>query len=190
VLDVGAGSGAFSKRLEDAGFQVVATDLDPAQDWMKKLDLARFNPDEFGGPIYDLVTCVETLEHLENPRGALKSLRSLLRPGGHIVISTPNVTHPHSRLMFLWNSTFFTFGREAYYSTGHISLLPDWLLVEHLRQSGYEVSAVEYAGFAQLGRMKRLVYRIGMGLFRLFGIKQPRTSGEGLCLFVTAMNLG
>jgi SAM-dependent methyltransferase len=186
VLDVGAGSGALSKRLEDSGFQVLATDLDPAHDWIKKLDLATFDPAEFGGPIYDLITCVETVEHLENPRGALRALLSLLRPGGRILISTPNVTHPHSRLLFMRYSTFFTFTRDAYYSTGHISLLPEWLLVEHLHHSGYVVEAVEYAGFAELGRLKRAIYRIGMGLFRLFGISQPLTSGEGLCVFVTA----
>ncbi len=70
--------------------------------------------DETRGP-FDLVVCVQTLEHVENPRQVLRSIRSLLRVGDRLLVSTPNVTHPHSRLkMFLLGAPYI-FGPKRYY---------------------------------------------------------------------------
>ena len=74
VLEVGAGCGALALRLRDAGLDVVPTDLDPPHDWIHRLDLdAPEWTDETRGP-FDMVVCVETLEHVENPRQVLRSI--------------------------------------------------------------------------------------------------------------------
>ena len=118
ILEIGAGCGALAVRMQDAGFDVVPTDLDPPHDWIHRLDLdAPEWTDDTRGP-FDLVVCVETLEHVENPRQALRAIRSLLRAGDRVLVSTPNITHPHSRLkMFLRGSPVF-FGPNFYYDPG------------------------------------------------------------------------
>src|SRR3712207_7107653 len=85
---------------------------DPPHDWIHRLDLD--DPqwtDQTRGP-FDMVVCVETLEHVENPRQVLRSIRSLLRPGDKLLVSTPNVTHPHSRLKMFLRGAPFIFGRS------------------------------------------------------------------------------
>jgi 2-polyprenyl-6-hydroxyphenyl methylase/3-demethylubiquinone-9 3-methyltransferase len=39
---------------------------------------------------YDIVTCMEMLEHVPEPESVLRALHDLVRPGGHIVVSTLN----------------------------------------------------------------------------------------------------
>jgi SAM-dependent methyltransferase len=187
ILEVGAGCGALAVRLRDAGFDVVPTDLDPPHDWIHRLDLDRPEwTDETRGP-FDIVVCVETLEHVENPRQVLRSIRALLREGDKLVVSTPNVTHPHSRLkMFLRGAPVF-FGPGFYHDPGHISMLPDWMLTEHVRLAGFGQIAVKRAGSMDYAGLHRLVHRIELFLLALIGLRRRADAGDGVCTFVTAV---
>ena len=82
--------------------------------------------------------CLETLEHVENPRQVLRSIRSVLRPGDRLLVSTPNITHPHSRLKMFLRGAPYIFGPRHYYQPGHITILPDWMLTEHVRLAGFD----------------------------------------------------
>ncbi len=187
ILEVGAGCGALALRLRDAGFDVVPTDLDPPHDWIHRLDLD--NPewtDETRGP-FDLVVCVETLEHVENPRQVLRSIRSLLRVGDRLIVSTPNVTHPHSRLkMFLMGAPYI-FGPKHYYQPGHITILPDWMLTEHIRLAGFDRIEVRRGGDTEYHGLRRLAHRLEIALLKAIGVRQSADYGEGICIFVTAV---
>jgi SAM-dependent methyltransferase len=187
ILEVGAGCGALALRLREAGFDVVPTDLEPPHDWIHRLDLD--NPewtDETRGP-FDMVVCVETLEHVENPRQVLRSIRSLLRVGDTLLVSTPNITHPHSRLkMFLLGSPYI-FGPDHYYEPGHISILPDWMLTEHIRLAGFDRIEVTTAGDTFYSGLMRLAYRLEIALLKLVGVRQRAHRGDGICTFVTAV---
>jgi SAM-dependent methyltransferase len=186
VLEVGSGCGALALRLRDAGIDVVPTDLDPPHEWIHRLDLD--DPqwtEETRGP-FDLVVCVETLEHVENPRQVLRSIRALLRPGGRLLVSTPNVTHPHSRLLTLLRGAPYIFGPRHYHSPGHITLLPDWMLTEHVRLAGFGSLEVTAAGDTLYTGPMRVAYRVEMALLWLLGIRQRAAAGDGVCTFVTA----
>jgi SAM-dependent methyltransferase len=190
VLEVGSGCGALALRLRDAGVDVVPTDLDPPHDWIARLDLDDPDwTDATRGP-FDLVVCVETLEHVENPRQVLRSIRALLRPGGRLLVSTPNVTHPHSRLLTLLRGAPYVFGPRHYHSPGHITLLPDWMLTEHVRRAGFDQVEVTTAGDTFYRGPMRAAYRVEMALLWLLGIRGHATSGDGVCTFVTATAVG
>lgn len=186
VLEVGAGCGALALRLRDAGFDVVPTDLDPPHDWIHRLDLDHPEwTDETRGP-FDMVVCVETLEHVENPRGVLRSIRSLLRVGDQLLVSTPNITHPHSRLKMFLRGAPYIFGPAHYYQPGHISILPDWMLTEHVRLAGFDRIVVRRGGDTEYHGLRQLVHRIETGLLRVIGLRPRADQGEGICVFVTA----
>ncbi|PRY48457.1 methyltransferase family protein [Geodermatophilus tzadiensis] len=187
VLEVGSGCGALALRLRDAGLDVVPTDLDPPHDWIARLDLDDPDwTDETRGP-FDLVVCVETLEHVENPRQVLRSIRALLRPGDRLLVSTPNVTHPHSRLLTLLRGAPYVFGPRFYHAPGHITLLPDWALTEHVRQAGFDDLRVSTGGDHFYRGAMRLAFRLEMAVLALLGIRARRPrSGDGVCTFVTA----
>jgi SAM-dependent methyltransferase len=187
ILEVGAGSGALALRLRDAGFDVVPTDLDPPHDWIFRLDLD--NPewtDETRGP-FDMVVCVEALEHVENPRQVLRSIRSVLRPGDHLLVSTPNITHPHSRLKMFLRGAPYIFGPKHYYAPGHITILPDWMLTEHVRSAGFDRIQVTTGGDTEYHGVRRLVHRVEIALLRAIGLRHRGDHGEGICVFVTAV---
>jgi len=187
ILEVGAGCGALTLRMRDAGLDVVPTDLEPPHDWISRLDLdAPEWTDETRGP-FDLVVCVETLEHVENPRQVLRSIRSVLRPGDTVLISTPNITHPHSRLKMLLRGSPVFFGPSHYYSPGHISILPDWMLTEHVRLAGFERITVTRAGSMDYTGIRLLAHRVEMALLGLLGLRRRATSGDGVCTFITAV---
>ena len=187
ILEIGAGCGALAVRMQDAGFDVVPTDLDPPHDWIHRLDLdAPEWTDDTRGP-FDLVVCVETLEHVENPRQALRSIRSMLRPEDRLLVSTPNITHPHSRLkMFLRGAPVF-FGPGFYHDPGHISMLPDWMLTEHIRLAGFDRIEVRRGGSMDYTGVHRLVHRAELFLLGLIGLRQKADAGDGVCTFVTAV---
>ncbi|MCZ2811675.1 MULTISPECIES: class I SAM-dependent methyltransferase [unclassified Modestobacter] len=187
VLEVGAGCGALALRLRDAGFEVVPTDLEPPHDWIARLDLDHPElTDETRGP-FDIVVCVETLEHVENPRQVLRSIRSMLRVGDRLLVSTPNVTHPHSLLKTVLRGAPVFFGPGHYYQPGHITLLPDWMLTEHVRQAGFDQLEVRTAGSMEYHGLRRLVHRVELRLLRLIGLRAHPADGEGICVFVTAV---
>jgi SAM-dependent methyltransferase len=187
VLEVGAGCGALALRLRDAGLDVVPTDLDPPHDWIHRLDLDSPEwTDETRGP-FDMVVCVETLEHVENPRQVLRSIRSLLRPGDKLLVSTPNITHPHSRLKMLLRGAPYIFGPKHYHQPGHITILPDWMLTEHVRLAGFDQIEVRTGGDTFYRGVVKLAYRAEIALLRLIGVRQRADSGQGICTFLTAV---
>jgi 2-polyprenyl-3-methyl-5-hydroxy-6-metoxy-1,4-benzoquinol methylase len=187
VLEVGAGCGALAVRLREAGFDVVPTDLEPPHEWIHRLDLD--NPewtDETRGP-FDMVVCVETLEHVENPRQVLRSIRALLRPGDRLLVSTPNVTHPHSLLKTVLRGAPVYFGPKHYYQPGHITMLPDWMLTEHVRQAGFDRIEVRTGGEMDYSGVRRLAHRVELALLRVIGLRTRADDGTGICTFVTAV---
>jgi 2-polyprenyl-6-hydroxyphenyl methylase/3-demethylubiquinone-9 3-methyltransferase len=102
VLDVGCGGGLLAESLARAGAGVTAIDLAPSM-----VETARMHALDSGLSIdyrvesaeslltahagkFDVVTCMEMLEHVPDPGGTLDVLGRLARRGGHVFISTIN----------------------------------------------------------------------------------------------------
>lgn len=103
VLDAAAGEGLFSEPLKAAGYDVTPVDIDPsrleARGWKAtKADLNQ--PLPFGAGEFDFVVSSETIEHLENPFQFVRECHRVLKPGGTLVLTTPNVMDLNSRLSF------------------------------------------------------------------------------------------
>ncbi|MFW2403754.1 MAG: bifunctional 2-polyprenyl-6-hydroxyphenol methylase/3-demethylubiquinol 3-O-methyltransferase UbiG [Gammaproteobacteria bacterium] len=109
-LDVGCGGGILSEGLAQRGAIVTGIDMAPASLAVaeehcaeSELDirylqssaeaLAEQEPDE-----YDVVTCLEVVEHVPDPASLIASCAKLVRPGGDVVLSTIN-RHPKAFAM-------------------------------------------------------------------------------------------
>ncbi|MEO2026444.1 MAG: methyltransferase domain-containing protein [Fuerstiella sp.] len=167
VADIGAGRGALSLRLADAGFEVVAFDLDNA-DWSVP-DMQCYEVDvntsaglqavASRGP-YDAIVSVEVIEHLENPRQFLKSLLQLARQSAApVVLSTPNPLDTFSAISFFRRGIFNWFSPAHYSGGGHISILPYWLINEHLMYLGIEADQIHWK-FLAPWKAPRLLTRV------------------------------
>ena len=104
VLDVGCGAGLLSEALAGEGADVVALDLAP-----ELIDVARLHLLESGRRVdyrlmpvetlaaaepasFDVVTCMEMLEHVPDPAAVVQACADLLKPGGRLFLSTLNRT--------------------------------------------------------------------------------------------------
>jgi 2-polyprenyl-6-hydroxyphenyl methylase/3-demethylubiquinone-9 3-methyltransferase len=104
VLDIGCGGGLLSEALAKSGADVTAIDLAPELIKVARLhglesgvkvdyrvqaaeDLAAEQPGSF-----DVVTCMEMLEHVPDPSAIIAACQQLLKPGGHLFLSTINRT--------------------------------------------------------------------------------------------------
>ena len=104
LLDVPAGEGALAARLIAAGFEVTCCDLYPE---IFRLDGVSIRQGDLNGDLpfddhsLDYVTCLEGLEHIENPQQAIREFARLLRPGGTVIVSIPNILNIEERLKWL-----------------------------------------------------------------------------------------
>jgi 2-polyprenyl-6-hydroxyphenyl methylase/3-demethylubiquinone-9 3-methyltransferase len=104
ALDVGCGGGILSESLARAGANVTAIDLAPAV-----LDVARLHLHESGLAVdyretsvealaaempgaFDVIACMEMLEHVPDPGSVIRACAALLKPGGSLFLSTLNRT--------------------------------------------------------------------------------------------------
>ena len=104
VLDVGCGGGLLAEALAGRGAHVTGIDLSPSL-----LSVAELHALESGVSVayrrisaeqlaverpaaFDVVTCMEMLEHVPDPASVIGALARLVRPGGTIVVSTLNRT--------------------------------------------------------------------------------------------------
>jgi len=101
ILDVGCAGGNLSKRMAKMGFNVIGIDV-----LKESIKIAKeFNnmpnvlfevhdllKEPFPPNSVDCITFLETIEHVENPALFLREFHKILRPGGHVVLSTPNAT--------------------------------------------------------------------------------------------------
>ncbi len=102
VLDVGCGGGILSEGMAGAGANVTGIDLSE-----KALGVARLHLFESGRKVdyqlcsaedfaeahpgaFDVVTCMELLEHVPNPASTIAACARLVKPGGHVFFSTLN----------------------------------------------------------------------------------------------------
>ena len=100
ALDVGCGAGLLAEPLARLGARVTAVDaavelVDVAREHAAgqglKIDYRHAAVEDLGGQ-FDLVTSMEVIEHVADPRAFLESLAARLAPGGLMILSTPNRT--------------------------------------------------------------------------------------------------
>jgi 2-polyprenyl-3-methyl-5-hydroxy-6-metoxy-1,4-benzoquinol methylase len=142
VLDLAAGSGAMSLRLKDLGFDVYATDYVAAG--FKLSDLVPFRTANLNqdfaqdfGKQFDAVIAAEIIEHLENPRHFARQINAVLKPGGKLILSTPNIDSMTSKIMFLTGGKFLWFEDQQYASDGHITPLTQWQIDKVFTEAGF-----------------------------------------------------
>jgi 2-polyprenyl-3-methyl-5-hydroxy-6-metoxy-1,4-benzoquinol methylase len=144
VLDFGAGIGNLSRLLcgKDSFSQVIAADIldraasnqsHPKLSWLT-CDLNKSIPAQ--DESYDAIVSCEVIEHLENPRFLAREWYRLLKPGGCLVVSTPNNESWRSIISLVLRGHFAYFTGASY--PAHITALLRMDLQRILSEAGFE----------------------------------------------------
>jgi SAM-dependent methyltransferase len=148
VLDVGCSTGYLARRLRERGAAIVGIELDEnaareARDVCEEVLVGDVETMDlpFADGSFDVVLCGDLIEHLRDPKHVLERLRPLLKPGGRVVLTTPNVANWAMRLGLLA-------GRWRYTDRGildrtHTHLFTRKTLEETLADAGYEIVAFD-----------------------------------------------
>lgn len=148
LLDLGAGGGALSHWAAQQGFDTTAVDADESVFEAKSVRFVEGNlnrPLPFADSVADVVVSLEVIEHLENGYAFLREMSRLVRPGGYAVLSTPNESNLHSRLMYFLTGFFSDASYvmrvpepgDHYYP--HVNCLPLPTLEYCWRRAGFEL---------------------------------------------------
>ena len=150
VLDAACAHGMFAWKLVQQGIEAYCFDCNPDGFMLEGVDFRVGDltrpPLDYPDGFFDTVACVDGIEHLENPFQAIREFCRILRPGGLLVMSTPNVNLISSRLRFLLTCHHTKFKRplnEAKPDPDH-HIMPiafPWLRYM-LHTNGFRITAV------------------------------------------------
>ncbi len=109
LLDIPAGTGALASQLKESGFECYCCDINPEMFKahnieFKIADLNKSIPLE--SDVFDYITCVDGLEHLENSHNAIREFKRVLKKDGKLFIAIPNYLTIERRMKFLLTGSF------------------------------------------------------------------------------------
>lgn len=180
ILDLGSGMGGLSVALALAGAFPLAYEYNPAYCEITKLRAARYGLDlpvingagealPFADESFDLVTCWDVLEHVQDPEQLIAEISRVVRPNGRVLITAIN--------RFAW--------RDPHYHMPLLNWLPRPLAEEIIQRRGRGKNAAAFTDRQKLSEMhyytlpafQQLAARYG---FRVHEIGEQRVRrGEG-----------
>ena len=152
LIDVGCGAGNLWSYLRSRFDRYVGVDVvrydglpDTVEFHSIDLDTGRAPlPDAAG----DVVVAVETIEHLENPRAFVRELTRLARPGGWVIVTTPNQLSLLSKMTLVLKNEFNAFQSGSY--PAHLTALLEADLRRIGAECGWADLAVAYTGSSRI----------------------------------------
>jgi 2-polyprenyl-3-methyl-5-hydroxy-6-metoxy-1,4-benzoquinol methylase len=163
VLDVGCAAGGLGALIRERGNWVGGVELSEAGsrqaaerlDRVWSFDIEGEWPDELSRGDFDLVVMGEVVEHLFDPAAVLARAKTALKPGGRIIVTTPNFMTWTNRLKFLAGR--FAYQEEGMFDFGHIRWFTHASLHRTLRDAGFMVDAERHVIFP--GKLTALLKR-------------------------------
>ena len=175
LLDVGCGTGTFLRLAQTRGWEVTGTELSPyAAKAAEGEGLTVFEGEvwEAGLPVgaFDVVTCWHVIEHASRPRRVIEEIHRVVRPGGWLVLATPNLEDHIFRAAYVLARgrrprLYEPDGREV-----HLFHFSARTLRTLVASAGFEIVDVGFDRGAAAVWGKRMVNDLAYVWFRLTGL--------------------
>ena len=157
LLDIGCAQGFFLFNASKAGYTAEGVEVsqDAAayarREFGLNVEVKPFEEVRFGEAYFDVVTLWQVLEHVPQPLMMLKEVRRILKPGGLVVASTPNIGGIPAKLL---GKKWWDIKRL------HINQFATGTLANLLRNAGFRnISSVSFRGFVSLSVLLAMTLR-------------------------------
>jgi len=180
LLDIGSHAGFFLRRARERGWRTCgvepsATTSELAREQFR-LDVRTGFLADVGFPSdrFDVVTLIDVLEHVEEPRRLLGEVARVLRAGGRVFIKVPNVRYVLAKFHLLGRVPGLL--EDVFDAREHLVYYSDRTLARLLEESGFEVEILAVPSPIQAGGLLRRTLRgTGAGVARRshLGVRLP-----------------
>jgi 2-polyprenyl-3-methyl-5-hydroxy-6-metoxy-1,4-benzoquinol methylase len=147
IADVGCGQGDFYGYVSSRFARYVGIDAVRYEDFPQQAEFCQLDLDSGEPPLADgsadVVTAIEVIEHLENPRAFMRKLVRLAKPGGWIIVTTPNQLSWLSLLTLIVKHRFQAF-QDVHYPA-HLTALLEVDLRRVAAEAGLTKIEIEYS---------------------------------------------
>jgi 2-polyprenyl-3-methyl-5-hydroxy-6-metoxy-1,4-benzoquinol methylase len=176
ILEVGAGVGATLRWIKTIYPHASTTGVELNAELQSQLannaDVAMIGriEERFSElKSYDLILLLDVLEHLVEPLDTLRKLSTLLRPGGRVIVSLPNVAHLSISLPLLFGRRF-SYTDAGILDRTHLKFFVEETAINLLNDANLVVTKGLVSGMH--GPRSRLVFRLSFGLLLHYLTKQ------------------
>jgi CMP-N-acetylneuraminic acid synthetase/2-polyprenyl-3-methyl-5-hydroxy-6-metoxy-1,4-benzoquinol methylase len=142
-LDLGCGTGFVTSEVSDRftkyGLEVGKKSYDFAKKYFKYMHLGKLKQNTYNENFFDVIIFLHVIEHLTKPIETLEIIKKILKPGGIVLIGTPNFG---SACSLRYGNKF-----RMLHDKTHISLFSDIKLCELVNDIGMKVHKIEYPYF-------------------------------------------
>lgn len=177
VVDIGCGTGRFRAVATDLVRRYTGVDIVRHGGLPDDVEFVAANVDTEALPLEaasaDVVVALEVVEHLDHPRALFREASRICRPGGWLVVSTPNQASFANVLSLAIRGYFVSFGPSSY-PVHRTALLPIDL-VRLAREHGFGDEAIEFS-------LRGRVPRSSLHYPRLLSSLMPRACSDNVLL--------